>query len=595
MLVTQWVGLPKSDPVEPGPRPVRALDPALDPALAAVLDGLTAHVCLLDDAGVILAVNRAWRDFAVANGAQPGQCCEGSNYLTVCEQAARSGLPSHAHASGFLTQLQRVLSGQQQQCVYEYPCDAPQARQWFVVHVSRMAGNGPARLVVAHDDISDLKRAQEKLRAREAMLLDLAASIPGALFRLVLNTTGQPRFTYLSPGITSLYGVTPEEAYADASRLRQLILPDDLDDYLQSLQAAVASGGSWEHEFRIRGADAQVKWVHAKAKPTRRSRNGVVWTGLLTDVSDRKRIESDMRASEETYRTLFETSPHGVVYQDAQGFITSANPAAQRILGLSLAQMQGLSSIDPNWKAIHEDGSDFPGAEHPAMQALETGQPVRDVVMGVHVPGRGYAWLLVNATPVFRHGKVDAVFATFEDITERVVLARELRRQATTDELTGVANRRSLQLRLAGEFDRVRRHPELPCSVLAVDLDHFKRVNDTWGHAVGDAVLAHVAELMQAEVRSCDLVGRTGGEEFVLLLPGTRLADAAVLAERLRMRVQNTPLVRGELEVSITLSLGASVISASDADTEAVLARADQALYAAKSAGRNTLRLSAAT
>jgi diguanylate cyclase (GGDEF)-like protein len=201
----------------------------------------------------------------------------------------------------------------------------------------------------------------------------------------------------------------------------------------------------------------------------------------------------------------------------------------------------------------------------------------------------------VNAMPLFKQEQVDSVYATFEDITERVLLARELRRQATTDELTGVANRRSLMLCLANEYDRVRRHPAMPCSVLAVDLDHFKLVNDTWGHAVGDAMLVHVAGLMQDEVRSCDLVSRTGGEEFVLLLPGTGLADAAVLAERLRGRVQGTPLVCVDKTVAITLSVGASVIGANDANHDAVLVRADRALYAAKSAGRNVLRLLAAS
>jgi diguanylate cyclase (GGDEF)-like protein/PAS domain S-box-containing protein len=575
--------------------PVAASAPALAPALASVLDGLTAHVCVLDAHGVILAVNQAWREFALANGAAPGASCEGSNYLHVCEQAALSALPSKDHASAFLAQLRLALAGQQPRFVVEYPCDAPQAPRWFVVHVSRLAGPGPLRLVVAHDDITELKQAQETLRAREALLLDLAASIPGALFRLVLAPLGEARYTYLSPGVVDLYGVTPQQVMADQTLLRRCIVPQDQEAHARSVQGAVANNGPWEHEFRIQAVGGPVKWVHAKAQPTRRSQHGVVWTGLLTDVSDRKRIEADMRASEETYRTLFETSPHGVVYHDASGLITSANPAAQRILGLTLAQMQGRSSIDPRWQAIHEDGTEFPGAQHPAMQALQTGQSVSGVVMGVYVPDRGHTWLLVNAMPLFKQGQVDSVYATFEDITERVLLARELRRQATTDELTGVANRRSLMLCLANEYDRVRRHPTMPCSVLAVDLDHFKLVNDTWGHAVGDATLAHVARLMQAEVRSCDLVGRTGGEEFVLLLPGAGLADAAVLADRLRGRVQSTPLVHEGTTVHITLSIGASAISTDDANADAVLARADRALYAAKSAGRNVLRLLAAS
>ena len=459
---------------------------------------------------------------------------------------------------------------------------------------SRVSGAGAqaASQAVAHDDITELTLAQETLRAREAQLLDLAASIPGALFRLVLPAEGPAVFTYLSPGIAGLFGVTAEQALADPPLLWRATVPEDRAAQERSMQLAVATTGAWEHEFRIHAADGQTKWIHAVANPTRRTPQGVVWTGVLTDVSDRKRIEAAMLASEEKHRTLFEISPYGAVYQDAQGVITSANPAAQRILGLPLAQLQGRSGLAPRWKAVHEDGTKFVAGQHPAMKALHTGLAVHGVVMGVQVPGRGRVWLLVNATPLVKHGQVLSVYTTFEDITERVLLAHELRRQATTDELTGLANRRSVMLRLAGEFERMRRRPGPPCSVLALDLDHFKLVNDTWGHAVGDAVLMHVAQLMQRCVRSCDLVGRSGGEEFIVLLPATQLAEAAVLAERLRRRVQGTPLVHEQQQIPITLSLGASVISLADASADAVLVRADQALYVAKSAGRNLLRLS---
>jgi diguanylate cyclase (GGDEF)-like protein len=170
-----------------------------------------------------------------------------------------------------------------------------------------------------------------------------------------------------------------------------------------------------------------------------------------------------------------------------------------------------------------------------------------------------------------------------------VLLGRELQRQAHTDDLTGVANRRSLLERLALEFERVHRHPELRCCLLALDLDHFKAVNDHWGHATGDAVLVHVAQQMQKSVRSLDMVGRTGGEEFVVLLPDTRLDEAARLGERLRERMAQTPLQHAGHSIVVTVSLGLSEISPRDASADVALLRADQALYEAKAAGRNRL------
>jgi diguanylate cyclase (GGDEF)-like protein/PAS domain S-box-containing protein len=300
-------------------------------------------------------------------------------------------------------------------------------------------------------------------------------------------------------------------------------------------------------------------------------------------------MQAALQASELTYRTLFETVPQGIVYHDPQGRITSANPAAQRILGLTLQQMQGLTAMDPRWGVTHEDGSPFPGEQHPVSQTLRTGRPVRDVVMGVCVPDREKAWILVNATPVVQDGVLTAVYASFEDITQRVLLDQVLQRQAQTDELTGAANRRMLMQRLSTEFERVRRYPQVGCAVLALDLDHFKRVNDCWGHAAGDAVLRHVVHLLQQQLRATDLLARSGGEEFVVLLPDTSLAEASRLAERLRRTVQAKPTRFGEQMLPITTSIGLAVIEHGDASPEAVLARADAALYEAKADGRNTV------
>lgn len=122
------------------------------------------------------------------------------------------------------------------------------------------------------------------------------------------------------------------------------------------------------------------------------------------------------------FRALFETMAQGVVYQDSRGAITLANPAAERLLGLTQAELQGRDSVDPRWHAIHLDGSDFPGDDHPAMIALRMGSPVKDVTMGIFHPIRGeYVWLLVNAVPEFRDDEPAPyrVYTTFSDITDQ--------------------------------------------------------------------------------------------------------------------------------------------------------------------------------
>jgi diguanylate cyclase (GGDEF)-like protein/PAS domain S-box-containing protein len=556
----------------------------------SVLDGLGAHVCLLDARGVILVVNRAWREFALANGAAPDTRHEGTNYLSVCEAGEAVGCGVGEQPS-FAAGLRDVLAGRRDAFEFEYPCHSDSQQRWFLARVARVRDSDPPLVVVAHDDISALKRSEFTLARREAVLADLAASIPGALFRLAVAADGALSYRYLSPGAAALFGLEAGVLAADARRIDALVLPEDRAARERSLRDAAAAGTRWESEHRIRLPDGSVRWVQAQALPRPDGAGGTLFTGLFSDVTDRRRAEEGLRISEETYRMLFQTIPLGVVYHDRHGRITSANPAAQRILGLSLDQMQGRSPIDARWRAIREDGSDFPQGAHPAMQAMRTRQPVRDVVMGLSLPERGYVWIMVNAVPVIKDGELVEVYASLEDITQRVHLSQELRQQATTDFLTGLVNRRYFMERLEAEFSRVRRHSRHQTCLLALDLDHFKRVNDTHGHVAGDQVLRHVADLMRQSVRRPDVLSRSGGEEFLLLLPDTGRDAAVALAERIRRRIAASPtLVEGQ-PIPVTISIGVSALNPADTTRDAALARADAALYEAKRGGRDAVRV----
>jgi len=169
----------------------------------------------------------------------------------------------------------------------------------------------------------------------------------------------------------------------------------------------------------------------------------------------------------------------------------------------------------------------------------------------------------------------------------------ELERLATTDGLTGLANRRRLFERLDQEVYRARRYG-IALSVILLDIDHFKRVNDSWGHAVGDRVLREVARETQQLLHKTDLAGRYGGEEFVLLLPETDLAEAMSLAHRLNRHIARTAfaLERGS-SLSVTVSAGVAALFP-DESSEALIQRADRALYRAKEMGRDRVEAAVA-
>lgn len=165
-------------------------------------------------------------------------------------------------------------------------------------------------------------------------------------------------------------------------------------------------------------------------------------------------------------------------------------------------------------------------------------------------------------------------------------LYEEVQRLAGTDELTGLHNRRYFFELAEHEFDRAQRYAR-PLSAIMIDIDHFKQVNDTYGHAVGDQVLRAVAERCRCNLREVDVLGRYGGEEFVVLLPETELEAARQAAERLRRQVGQTSISTDQAPVTITLSLGVATLGAECADLAGLLECADQMLYAAKQAGRN--------
>jgi len=177
------------------------------------------------------------------------------------------------------------------------------------------------------------------------------------------------------------------------------------------------------------------------------------------------------------------------------------------------------------------------------------------------------------------------------DISDRKTLENELEEMATRDPLTGLFNRREMSRVLEEELDRARRY-QRPMAVLWVDFDHFKDVNDTFGHAAGDSVLRSISRLLLGSVRSVDAIGRFGGEEFVIVLPEMDIEEAQDTAERLRRKVAEKPQPLGNgQEVPLTISVGVAVYPDHGQTAPTLCAAADKAMYLAKERGRNCVAM----
>jgi PAS domain S-box-containing protein len=194
---------------------------------------------------------------------------------------------------------------------------------------------------------------------------------------------------------------------------------DFRDTFAACLAKVLTSQLQEPFELELNTVGSGKIYVHVDA---RISEDGLECRVALMDITEKKKVEKSLWESERKYRTLFETMSQGVVHQGSDGRIISANPAAERILGLSIEQLQSETSIDPKRQAVHEDRSAFPEETHPSMVALRTGKEVKNVIMGVYSPiGEGYVWLNINAMPQFLPGENNPfeVFVTFEDITDR--------------------------------------------------------------------------------------------------------------------------------------------------------------------------------
>ncbi|HRP65082.1 MAG TPA: sensor domain-containing diguanylate cyclase [Thauera sp.] len=272
------------------------------------------------------------------------------------------------------------------------------------------------------------------------------------------------------------------------------------------------------------------------------------------------------------WHVLFEQSRDGVVVLDEDGKVFEANRRFADMLGYSPDEMAQLHVWDWDAQFSREELLALLRAIDSEGDHFETRQRRKD--------GTLISVELSNSSSLY-HGR-KLIFCICRDITERKAAEARVHHLATTDALTGTANRREFTRALSAELERARRYASA-LSLIMFDLDHFKCINDTAGHDAGDKVLSEVARAVRGHVRSVDLVGRWGGEEFMVLMPESGLADAQAAAEKLRQLIERC--CAGWMD-GVSASFGVAEYRAGD-DGDRLCKRADLALYKAKAAGRN--------
>jgi diguanylate cyclase (GGDEF)-like protein/PAS domain S-box-containing protein len=305
-----------------------------------------------------------------------------------------------------------------------------------------------------------------------------------------------------------------------------------------------------------------------------------------------ERTEERLRASEARLRNITAVIGEGIYVLNREGRLQFMNQEAEKLLGWTAAELRDRNFHD----VVHYQKADHtPMAEDecPVLKTINTGRTYRtEEDVFTRKDGTLFSASVV-ATPLIEDEGIVGSVAAFQDITDRKQAADELRRlnellarQATTDPLTGIANRLKFNEALRSEIRRSMRY-NVPLSLIMFDIDHFKTINDTYGHHSGDTVLRDLTKLVSKNVRINDEFARWGGEEFMIMVTNTSLPHAGKFAEKLRALIND---LQWPWSTKVTCSFGVSQLTEDDTEDKLVQ-RVDAALYRAKANGRNRVEI----
>ena len=395
-------------------------------------------------------------------------------------------------------------------------------------------------------------------------------------FNSVLVTDAQPGpsgpiILYANPAFCAMTGYGPDELAGKTPRILQG--PQTCPEVLADLRECLAAGRFFQGStvnYRKDGAPYAVEW---NISPIRDDSGQIThFLSIQQDITAMVAVQS----SRELLSQALDVAQDGIFITDTEGYIQFANQGFEAITGYRASEVLG------QMPSVLNSGKQDEAFYQKLWETLKAGETFRANIVNRHCDG--HLIHCEESITAIRNsrGEITNFVSIMKDLTQRVMEERELRRQAEYDALTGLLNRRSGELKLEQAYLESRER-QGSFVILMLDIDHFKQVNDTWGHAAGDRILEIISRRLRRSVRSTDSVVRWGGEEFVVILPWTDLATATRKAEYIREQVASAEIPdAGQVTVSIGLAC-----SEQNEALSMLLARADAALYRAKDEGRN--------
>ena len=392
---------------------------------------------------------------------------------------------------------------------------------------------------------------------------------------------------FISEPLAHLMGY--DEQLIKPETLQKSIHPDHLESHRSNKIAHFKGHTKWvKMEFQLRDRDNEYRWVSEYGITLRNDAGEAIrYVGTIRDITGHKAAEDQMLESNARLLAITENASSPITLKDLEGRYVMVNDIFCKNRGVTRAETIGKTVYD----IYANDVADTILAQDQAI--IESGEAMQFEINPIEADGQLHTFIS-ERFPVFSaNGKLTGVGGINTDITERKKLdaalrasEREMRLLAATDPLTGAKNRRSFFESGNQELARSKRYNR-PLTILMMDIDHFKAVNDDYGHAAGDAVLKNIVNACREMLREQDILGRLGGEEFGIILPEIDIDTAYTIAERLRLQLMELETISEGKTIRITVSIGLGECEKDTPSLEEALGQADRALYKAKQEGRN--------
>ncbi|MDQ3547253.1 MAG: EAL domain-containing protein [Chloroflexota bacterium] len=426
----------------------------------------------------------------------------------------------------------------------------------------------------------DNARLHDDLRQSEARHRALIEQIPGTVYLAAPDDLGN--LLYQSPQIASMLGYAAEEWTENPWYWRTRLHPDNVERVRTSDARSVATGEPFTSDYRMFKCNGDLTWFRDHGVLIRDERGEPLhWLGVILDITEQKQAETGMRESEERFRSAFEDAPIGMVIQRLEGEFLRVNPALCAMTGYSASELVGRNGT----VLSHPDDVDI---ALPYLEQIKRGEISTFLTEKRYLHKNGHTiWVLLSVAVVWdADGAPLHCITQVQDVSQQKELQAILLKQALYDQLTGLPSRALLLDRTARALAQAKRH-DRNVAVLFLDLDNFKVVNDSLGHAHGDNLLKQVAARLNSCLRDGDTAARLGGDEFAILLPEVADIEGAVEVARRTHECFSTPFVLEGRDIFTTASIGIALNSASTAAPNDLLRHADVAMYRAKVEGKS--------